>query len=166
MLSRPRAGCGCTLHAASLHWLQAVLSRPHLIHNSLVIISSLVTASQVCHMHHCSMRDDGSLDSCYSYGRAIAATSAPGRGSTLPHLRRDGARPCHICAGTGLTPATSAPGLGSSRLVSLTLQLGLVIQSSHRLAYFFLLLANHVVLALCIFGRRRAKTELAQSQSE
>jgi hypothetical protein len=34
------------------------------------------------------------------------------------------------------------------------------------LAYFFLLLANHVVLALCIFGRRRAKTELAQSQSD
>jgi hypothetical protein len=104
MLSRPRAACGCTLHAASLHWLQAVLSRPHLIHNSLVIISSLVTASQVCHMYHCSMRDDGSLDSCYSYGRAIAATYAPGRGSPLPHLRRDGARPCHICAGTRVQP--------------------------------------------------------------
>jgi hypothetical protein len=35
---------------------------------------------------------------------------APGLGSPLPHLRRDWARPCHICAGTGLTPATSAPG--------------------------------------------------------
>ena len=34
-------------------------------------------------------------------------------GSLLPHLRRDWAHPCHICAGTGLTPATSAPGLGS-----------------------------------------------------
>ncbi len=62
-------------------------------------------------------------------------TSAPGRGSPLPHLRRDWAHPRHICAGTGLArphlhwepaqlcaacapglgsrPATSAPGLGS-----------------------------------------------------
>ena len=31
-----------------------------------------------------------------------------------PHLRRDWARPCHICAGTGLIAATSAPGLGSA----------------------------------------------------
>ncbi len=30
-----------------------------------------------------------------------------------PHLRRDWAHPSHIYAGTGLTPATSAPGLGS-----------------------------------------------------
>ena len=29
------------------------------------------------------------------------------------HLRRDCAHRCHICTGTGLTPATSAPGLGS-----------------------------------------------------
>ena len=28
------------------------------------------------------------------------------------HLRRDRAHPSHICAGTGLTPPTSAPGLG------------------------------------------------------
>ena len=47
-------------------------------------------------------------------------TSAPGLGAPLPHLRRDWAHPCHICAGTGRTPATSgrtpatsAPGLGS-----------------------------------------------------
>jgi hypothetical protein len=52
----------------------------------------------------------------------IYATSAPGlgsprphlhwgRGSFLPHLRRDWARPAHICAGTGLVPPTlSAPG--------------------------------------------------------
>ncbi len=33
--------------------------------------------------------------------------------SPLPHLRRDSARPCHICAGTRPAPATSAPGLGS-----------------------------------------------------
>ena len=39
--------------------------------------------------------------------------SAPGPGSLLSQLRRDCAHPCHICAGTGLTPATSAPGLGS-----------------------------------------------------
>ena len=43
-----------------------------------------------------------------------AATSAPGLGSPRPHLRRDWAHPCHICTGTGLTPATSAPGLGRS----------------------------------------------------
>ena len=36
-----------------------------------------------------------------------------GRGSPLPHLRRDWAHPCHICAGTGLTPATFTLGLGS-----------------------------------------------------
>jgi hypothetical protein len=51
------------------------------------------------------------------------ATSAPGLGSALPHLRRDWAHPAtsapglgspnHICTGTGLTPATSASGLGS-----------------------------------------------------
>ena len=29
------------------------------------------------------------------------------------HLHRDWARPSHICTGTGLTPPTSAPGLGS-----------------------------------------------------
>ena len=33
-----------------------------------------------------------------------------GLGSPLPHLCRDWAQPCHICARTGLTPATSAPG--------------------------------------------------------
>jgi hypothetical protein len=42
------------------------------------------------------------------------ATSAPGLGSPLPHLRRDWARPCHICTWTGLSSATSAPGLGSA----------------------------------------------------
>ncbi len=31
----------------------------------------------------------------------------------LPPDRADWAYPCHICAGTGLTPATSAPGLRS-----------------------------------------------------
>ncbi len=31
----------------------------------------------------------------------------------LPHLHRDWARLSHICTGTGLTPPTSAPGLGS-----------------------------------------------------
>ena len=42
-------------------------------------------------------------------------TSAPGLGSPLPRLHRDLARPAHICAGTGLNPPTSAPGLGSTR---------------------------------------------------
>ncbi len=39
-----------------------------------------------------------------------AATSAPGLGSPRPHLRRGWAHPAYICAGTGLTPPTSAPG--------------------------------------------------------
>jgi hypothetical protein len=30
-----------------------------------------------------------------------------------PHLRRDWAHPCHICTRSGLTPATSVPGVGS-----------------------------------------------------
>jgi hypothetical protein len=42
------------------------------------------------------------------------STSSPGLGPPLPHLRRDWARSCHICTGTGLGPATSAPGLGSA----------------------------------------------------
>jgi hypothetical protein len=42
---------------------------------------------------------------------AAAAPSAPGLGSPLPHLHRDWAHRCHICTGTELTPATSAPGL-------------------------------------------------------
>jgi hypothetical protein len=33
--------------------------------------------------------------------------------ASLPHLHWDWARPCHICTGAGLAPATSAPGLGS-----------------------------------------------------
>ncbi len=33
-----------------------------------------------------------------------------------PRLRHDRAHPCHICTGTGLTPPTSAPGLGSPLL--------------------------------------------------
>ena len=32
----------------------------------------------------------------------------------VPHLHRDWARPLHICTGTWLAPATSAPGLGSN----------------------------------------------------
>ena len=43
-----------------------------------------------------------------SQRRCAASTSAPGVGLPLPPLR-----PCHICIGTGLGPATFAPGLGS-----------------------------------------------------
>jgi hypothetical protein len=42
-----------------------------------------------------------------------AATSAPGL-APPSRLHRDGAHPCHICAGTGRTPATSS-ALGSPR---------------------------------------------------
>jgi hypothetical protein len=34
---------------------------------------------------------------------------------SVPHLRRDWVHPAHICTGTGLTPATSASGLGPTR---------------------------------------------------
>jgi hypothetical protein len=55
---------------------------------------------------------------------STVAPRVPGPGSPLPHLHRDRAHPCHICTGTGLTPAhiwagtglalpTSAPGLSS-----------------------------------------------------
>jgi hypothetical protein len=53
------------------------------------------------------------------------ATSAPGRGSLLPHLHRDGAHSCHICTGTGLTLATcvrralNARAVASARHVSI-----------------------------------------------
>ncbi len=43
----------------------------------------------------------------------MVAPPTLGLGSPLPHLRRDWAHPCHIGAGTGLTPPTFAPGLGS-----------------------------------------------------
>ena len=41
--------------------------------------------------------------------RCGSRATAPG----LPHLHQDWAHACHICTRTGLTPATSAPGLGS-----------------------------------------------------
>ena len=47
-------------------------------------------------------------------GESVRPEFAPGRGSPPPH--RDGAHPRHI--GTGLTPATSAPGLGSPHATS------------------------------------------------
>jgi hypothetical protein len=47
------------------------------------------------------------------WAHPLAATSALGLGSPLPHLHWDWARRCHICIGTGLAAATSAPGLGS-----------------------------------------------------
>ena len=37
----------------------------------------------------------------------------PKRTCRIGLARRSGPCPCHICTGTGLTPATSAPGLGS-----------------------------------------------------
>ncbi len=43
----------------------------------------------------------------------LPCASASGPGSPLPHLRRDCAHACHICAGTALTLPTSAPGLRS-----------------------------------------------------
>ena len=39
--------------------------------------------------------------------KRIAAKSAPGLGSPLPHLRKDRARHCHICAATARTAQRS-----------------------------------------------------------
>ena len=52
----------------------------------------------------------GVAQHCTAPHSARRSTSAPGLGSRLPHLYRDWAHPCHICTGTGLIPATSAPG--------------------------------------------------------
>ncbi len=46
-------------------------------------------------------------------GHRNCCPPAPRCTPLVPHLRRDWAHPSHICAGTGLTPSTSAPGLGS-----------------------------------------------------
>jgi hypothetical protein len=46
-------------------------------------------------------------------GAPLPDLAAPRPGSPLPHLRRNRARPCRICAGTGLTPTTSALRFGS-----------------------------------------------------
>jgi hypothetical protein len=50
--------------------------------------------------------------------RIIAAwnSALPGNRVPLPRLHRDWAHRCHICTGTGFTPASSAPGLGSPLL--------------------------------------------------
>ena len=65
--------------------------------------------------------------------------------SPLPHLHRDWAHPCHICAGTGLTPATSVPGLGSplphpswdwARLCHIWTGNGLTLPNQHWLVCF------------------------------
>jgi hypothetical protein len=42
--------------------------------------------------------------------RLAPATSAPGLGSTLPHLHRD-THPCHICAATGAHPCHICAGI-------------------------------------------------------
>ena len=46
--------------------------------------------------------------SSFLHGGFTRATSAPGLGSPLPHLRRDWAHRCHICTGTELTVAEAA----------------------------------------------------------
>jgi hypothetical protein len=52
------------------------------------------------------------LRHCRSYCMPHAPARQRQTGSPLPHLHQDWAHPCHTCAETGLTPATSAPGLG------------------------------------------------------
>jgi hypothetical protein len=50
--------------------------------------------------------------------RQRVRSGRPRLGSPLPHLHRDLARCCHTCAESGLTPATSAPGLSCRRVTS------------------------------------------------
>jgi hypothetical protein len=54
---------------------------------------------------------------CVAGASAAAAPSAPGPDLPLLHLRRDRARPSHICTRTGLTPATSALRPGQVRKI-------------------------------------------------
>ena len=46
-------------------------------------------------------------------GICVPARQLVGGRGTMPRLHTDRALSCHICTGTGLTPATSAPGLSS-----------------------------------------------------
>ena len=80
----------------------------------------LLTPSEFDDFVSISLKDQPDHYLCYLLvvnGRLLArcmlcgltlATSAPGRGSPLPHLRRDGAHPLHMCAGTGLTQGAQA----------------------------------------------------------
>ena len=54
------------------------------------------------------------ITSATSVAQVGSPLPAPGLGSLLPHRHRDWPRSCHICTGTGLTAATSAPGLRRS----------------------------------------------------
>jgi hypothetical protein len=68
----------------------------------------------------------------HSAGGLAPATSAPGLGSPRPHLHGDStsslhqhwAHPCHICTGTGHTPALAATGTGLTPATSAPLGLG------------------------------------------
>jgi hypothetical protein len=83
----------------------------------------LLTPSEFDDFVSISLKDQPDHYVCYLLvvnGRLLArcmlcgltlATSAPGRGSPLPHLRRDGAHPLHMCAGTGLTQGAQRPCL-------------------------------------------------------
>ena len=57
---------------------------------------------------------------CFNYASNVLAQLSVHRVHRLhPHQRQDDwAHPCHICGGTGLTPPTSAPGLGSAPTTS------------------------------------------------
>jgi hypothetical protein len=55
--------------------------------------------------------DDGACRQQCVPAHHILLTSAPGLRSPLPDLHQDCVQLCHICAGTGHTPATSALGL-------------------------------------------------------
>ena len=61
------------------------------------------------------------MDEC----AAAPPTSAP-----RPHLHRDWTHPLHICIGTGLTRATSAPGLRPTRATS-ALHCAAIPQATH-----------------------------------
>jgi hypothetical protein len=61
-------------------------------------------------------RASGSPSECLPTSAPGLASPLPRRprvrqGPLLPHLHRDWAHPSRICAGTGIGPATSAPGL-------------------------------------------------------
>ena len=72
---------------------------------------SNVTSAELRRVTHCR---PAVLSFGAPVGNGRPAHICTGTASTLPHLHRDWAHPTHICAGTGLHCATSAPELGLS----------------------------------------------------
>ena len=104
-------------------WLRFAL-RWVLAHRRFAHLRSLLRASQLPQRGVAGLWGHRAVPARRGRGRGLAhpccTTSATVRWPRfVPRVRAPsasglGAHPCHICAGTGLDPATSAPGLGST----------------------------------------------------